>query len=198
MLARLALALVAMLATSGAGPAAERATVVHEVTWFKSGKLAPGLKVTTRLRGFCTSGGAGATSWPYAWKCWGGHWILDSCFSAARRSSTGICPTEPWGNRVWLIHLTEPLPTWERSTEDKGFPWGAWTTNGKHCVAWVGGGTRLTIDGRLVTYLCRGGGALLGRANVRGRVWTIDYSPRTFPPWRHVPLIRVGLTDAWR
>jgi hypothetical protein len=189
-----ALPVVLALLTMPFASAAASATRLHTYTAFEHGRLAPGLIVRASVRGYCWTLSA-VESRPYTWRCLHGNYIHDPCFSTTPTSKTVVCPDAPWSNRVLLLTLTKPLPTWHTytpSTSPSTWPWGIITLGGKHCTSSVAAATG-TIDGKQITYVCQGGGVLAGFTHHTSRTWTIEYAPG-FGATR---LTRVTITDAW-
>jgi hypothetical protein len=180
-----AAALAAAASASGSGH-----TVVHYFQAFSDGKIAPHVQAVRRAPGYCWET-SGVESRRYAWRCFKGNVILDPCFSSTRHANFVLCPTEPWSEDVVRLRLTRRLPRWQHSTYHKSLPVGLWTATGKHCVH--SSGATSDIEGKPITYECRGGGVLVGFARRATPVWTISWAP-SFKAKR---LTRVGLTDAW-
>ena len=182
------LASAAIAASVSAG--GSRRTVVHHFHAFRNGKVAPGVHVTHRARGYCWEP-SNVESRPYAWRCFRGNYIHDPCFSSTRKSRYVLCPTEPWSRNVVRLGLTRALPPWSASRSTPRLPVGIWTTTGKRCAH--SSGATSEIGGMPITYECVGGGVLAGLADRNGGTWTIRFAS-SFKS-RH--LTRVGITDAW-
>jgi hypothetical protein len=150
--------------------ASGRPTALHTYTAFEDGKLAPGLIVRASVRGSC--------------------WAQSEV-----ESHLVACPDEPWSNHVLLLRLTKPLPHWHayrRAIPPSAWPWAIITIAGKHCVTTVAAATG-EIRGKPITYVCQGGGLLLGFTRRATATWTIWYAP-TFTGRR---LRLVTIADAW-
>jgi hypothetical protein len=189
-----ALALTATVALVPLSSAAGRPTVVHTYTTFQHAKLAPGLVVRASVRGSCWTLSE-VESRPYTWRCLYTDYIHDPCFSATRTSGFVVCPDAPWSNRVLLLRLTAPLPPWhayKRSVSETAWPWGIVTIGGKRCVTTAAAATG-EVAGKRVTFVCAGGGLLLGITHRATPMWTIWYAP-TFTS-KHLTLVTIA--DAW-
>jgi len=184
------LALLAALVCAAAASSAERPTVVHYYAAFDNGKLASDLNVTERVRGYCPSE-SGILVRRYAWRCFGGRYIYDPCFSRTARSGVVVCSKLPWSKKVRLMRLTRPLPSWTQYRNRRNSPWGIWTATGKRCFALSH--VQGTVAGRPQTYNCVGGGVLAGYADRRRPAWRIYYAPS----WRSKRVTPVRVTDAW-
>jgi hypothetical protein len=182
--------LCAFALATAASAVGSRGTVVHDFQAFSDGKIAPRVHVVRRASGYCWET-SGVESRRYAWRCFKGNYILDPCFSPARRAHFVLCPTEPWSEDVVRLRLTRRLPRWRHSAYRKNLPVGLWTTTGKRCVH--SSGATSEIDGKPITYECHGGGVLVGLAHRATAMWTIWWAP-SFNAKR---LTHVGLTDAW-
>jgi hypothetical protein len=189
-------------AAVAAAPASEnpRRTAVHYYVAFKNGGLAPGLKVTERVRGTCDNGSE-VEGRPFVWRC-GWHEkrfsiLGDPCFSATATSRSTFCPEAPWSKRGALVLLKQPLRGWKPTHPQiiPTWPWGVWTTTGKRCRA-IRTGTSV-VNGMRVNHACTGGGILIGPVTRRATRWTIYYAPDDVAGSRHARLTRVGITDAW-
>jgi hypothetical protein len=187
-----ALALVAVGAAEGR---ATRATQVHAFAAFSGGKLASSVTVRSRAKGECGSP-SGVDPRKYAWRCFSGNGIYDPCFSATASSRTVVCPGAPWSHSVTLLELSKPLRGWKLYPAHPNWPWGIWTTTGKHCYS-IGGSAMSSMDGEWVTFACKGGGYLVGRTGSASSIWTIAYTPRVRPGAHGIALARVGITDVW-
>ena len=188
---------VVMLAIAGvAGGGTDRATRVHTLVAFNGGKVAAALTVRSRAQGECNIPSI-VDPRPYAWRCVSGNGIFDPCFSGTATSRTVVCPDAPWSRRVIVLELGKPLSGWKLYPSHPSWPWGIWTTTGKRCYS-IGGGAMGSMDGASVTFACKGGGYLVGRANAARSLWTIAYTPRLRPGEHGVALAHVGVADAWR
>jgi hypothetical protein len=177
------------------------ATRVHQFAAFRPGRLAPQLHVAHQVSGSCPGPSlvVGRRS-VLAWRCSIGNHIRDPCFSSSETSRSAVCLIRPWRTGVLLVRLTSRLPSETLLAHAERNPWGIWTSNGKRCVSYSGSAYGV-MAGRSVTYGCDGGGILLGFANTRKGLWTIDYAPRYAGPGatrRQARISRVGITDVWR
>ncbi|HEY7421733.1 MAG TPA: hypothetical protein VH541_06965 [Gaiellaceae bacterium] len=187
----LTLSIVCAAGLAVAAPAAGSGrTVVHHFQAFSDGKIAPRVQVASRAPGYCWET-SGVESRRYAWRCFKGNYILDPCFSSTRQSRFVLCPTEPWSEDVVRLLLTRRLPRWQHYAYRQSRPVGLWTTTGKRCVH--SSGATSDIEGKPITYVCRGGGVLVGLARRATPVWTVWWAPS----FKAKHLTRVGLTDAW-
>jgi hypothetical protein len=193
-------AAITLVAAASASESA-RPTAVHRYVAFNHGMLAPGLTVIERVRGRCDNG-SGVEGRPFVWRCfWQGRklsFLADPCFSATATSRTAFCPTAPWSRRGVLVDLKKSLRGWKPTDPQVNprWPWGVWTTTGKHCTA-IRTGTSV-VNGMRVNHGCSGGGVLVGLVNRRTKPWTIRYSSDADARTRaHATLTRVGITDAW-
>jgi hypothetical protein len=186
----LVVALLAVLSFAAVSSASEQPTAIHYYAAFKAGRLAPGVTVSSTVRGYCWSESVLETR-RYAWRCLSGHFIYDPCFSAIPRGRVVACPEHPWSTRVYLMRLTRPLPRWHHYGRTRFTPWGIWTTTDKRCFLlshWQD-----KVARKPHSYNCVGGGVLAGFADRRGPIWTIYYAPS----WRSKRVTLVGITNAW-
>ena len=172
-------------ASSGSGR-----TVVHYFRPFRNGKIAPGIHVKERARGYCWETSA-VESRRYTWRCFKGNYILDPCLSQAKHAHAVLCPIKPWSKQVVRLQLTRSLPAWQRERFKVTLPVGLWTTTGKRCIH--GSGATGAIRSKPITYECAGGGVLAGYAKRSTSTWTIWYATR----YKARRVTRVGITDAW-
>ena len=94
-----------------------------------------------------------------------------------------------------MLRLTKPLPAWHtyKSTiTHSAWPWGIVTLGGKHCTSTVAAATG-EIDGKPVTYVCQGGGVLVGFTHRATPTWTISYASGFSS--KHLTLVTIA--DAW-
>lgn len=193
MVSRVRVTIVALVVTLGlaaGSSASEQPTAVHYYVAFKAGRLAPGLTVSTSVRGSCWST-SGLMTRRYAWRCFRGNLIYDPCFSATPRGRLVACPKRPWSKRVLLMRLTRPLPAWKLYKSRRYVPWGIWTSMGKRCFKlshW-----QSEVTGKRVTHYCVGRGVLAGFADRRRPTWTIYCAPSL----RSKRVTLVGITDVW-
>ena len=186
--------MLAMTVAVPLSPAAGSPTVLHTYTPFENGKLAPGLVVRASVHGSCWTL-SDVESRPYTWRCLHSNYIHDPCFSATPTSNLVACPDAPWGNRVLLLRLTKPLPRWhayKRAVSESAWPWAIVTVNGKHCISAAAAATG-EINGKQITYVCQGGGLLVGFTHRTSPTWTIWYAPG----WNAKRLTLVSIADAW-
>ena len=190
-----ALALTAAVVWVPLSSASVRPTVLHTYTPFENEKLAPGLVVRASVQGSCWTLSE-VESRPYTWRCLHKNYIHDPCFSATPTSSMVACPDAPWSSRVLLLRLTKPLPRWHTykpPISASAWPWGIITIAGKHCISAASAATG-EINGQRITYVCEGGGLLVGFTHRTTPTWTIWYAS-TFAS-KHLELVTIA--DAWR
>jgi hypothetical protein len=190
-----ALALTSTVVLVPLSSAADRPTVLHTYTTFEHAKLAPGLVVRASARGSCWTLSE-VESRPYTWRCLHGNYIHDPCFSATPTSSLVACPDAPWSSQVLLLRLTKPLPHWHTYKPPipaSAWPWGIITIAGKHCISAASAATG-EINGKQITYVCQGGGLLVGFTHRTTATWTIWYAS-SFTS-KHLTLVTIA--DAWR
>jgi hypothetical protein len=185
--------IVGLLSVAGAS-SGERPTAVHYYVAFKDGRLAPGLRVMEHVHGRCDNGSE-VEGRPFVWRCVWGNVLADPCFSATATSTSAFCPDAPWSNRGALV-LVRGLRGWKPTHPEviSTWPWGVWTTNGKHCIA-IRTGTSF-VDGMRVNHGCEDGSVLIGPVNRHTTPWTI-YTSRYVQSGKYSKLIRVGLIDVW-
>jgi hypothetical protein len=190
-----ALVLTAAVVWAPLSSASGRPTVVHTYTPFENGKLVPGLVVRASVKGSCWTLSE-VESRPYTWRCLHSNYIHDPCFSETPTSSLVACPDAPWSSRVLLLRLTKPLPRWHTykpPISASAWPWGIITIAGKHCISAASAATG-EINGQRITYVCEGGGLLVGFTHRTTPTWTIWYAS-TFTS-KHLELVTIA--DAWR
>jgi hypothetical protein len=186
---------VTALFTVGAASSGSRPTAVHFYVAFKDGRLALGLKVTERVHGTCDNGSE-VEGRPFVWRCVWGNILADPCFSATATSTSAFCPEAPWSEGGALV-LVKRLHGWKPTHPEiiSTWPWGVWTTTGKHCIA-IRTGTSF-VNGMRMNHGCDGGGVLVGPVNRRTTPWTIYYGTPAVASGHSRKLARVGITDAW-
>jgi hypothetical protein len=190
-----ALALAATVISVPLSSASGQPTILHTYTAFEHGKLAPGLVVRASVHGSCWTLSE-VESRPYTWRCLHTNYIHDPCFSTTPTSNLVACPDAPWSRRVLLLRLTRRLPHWQsykRPIPVSAWPWGINTIGGKHCISAASAATG-EINGQRITYVCEGGGLLVGFTHRTTPTWTIWYAS-TFTS-KHLELTTIA--DAWR
>lgn len=138
--------------TSATATTVSGATAVRTFSpWSASGTLAPGLNVSSTLRGTCwTQSDAVGSATTY--RCMAGNEIYDPCFTPPRQSNPAdaACPLAPWDSTVTVLTLSGPLPT-AGSTAYR-FPWAIELSNQARCI--VISGTSTSVDGVRLSYYC--------------------------------------------
>jgi hypothetical protein len=190
----LAALIVAVPTVTGAASARSRTTSLHVYLAFRADRhMASSLKVVTRSRGECSSASHVSTRVD-AWRCGPAQGFYDPCFAnGGRATGPVICPQAPWSNRVVLMRLSKPLPVASNPTGDplRSGPWGIVTATGKHCRV-IATGT-INVAGMRVSYLCVGGGYLVGEERRATQPWKIFYL-RNMHANR---LTEVSIASAW-
>jgi hypothetical protein len=180
------LGLAATLLTSGLTMTASAAPVstqaVTQVTtfnpWTAAGKLAPGIKVSERLRATgCTYASSYDVGNRDAWRCFQASGAFyDPCFAPANRTHVTqvACITNPWAGKAIILTLAKPLAhsSWgtPRASATK-YPWAMVLSNGQRCS--VIGGTSKVVDGVGLYYGCPRGDA--SDPSTGTRPWTVRY-----------------------
>jgi hypothetical protein len=185
--------LIGLIAVAVASGGAKPTAVHYYVAW-KDGRLAPGLKIIERVHGRCDNASE-VEGRPFVWRCVWGNVLADPCFSSTATSKTAFCPDAPWRKQGALV-LVKRLHGWKPTHPEviSTWPWGIWTTNGKHCIA-IRTGTSF-VAGMRVNHGCQDGGVLIGPVNRHTTPWTI-YASRYLKNGTYTKLVRVGITDAW-
>lgn len=158
---------------------------------FKKGRVA--LRVVEHASGGCWGGSVGVRR-ADAWRCHSANHIYDPCFSKPDGGGAIVlCPTSyPWIRRAVEIKLDSALPYRfgnPKGPPTAGSPWGIQTIDGKNCRAYTGA-TKM-IGGRIATYVCSGGGGLIGQPRKKSKLWRIRYARGSAEPvWK-------GIKTAW-
>lgn len=181
-----ALGLAATLLTSGLTMTASAAPASHsavtQVTtfnpWKAAGKLAPGIKVTQRVRAAgCTYASSHDIGNRDAWRCFEASGaFLDPCFAVPNGTHVTqvACLANPWTGQAIILTLARPLAhsSWgtPRASTAK-YPWAMVLSNGQRCG--VIGGTSEVVDGVGLYYGCPHGFA--SDPSTGSRSWTVRY-----------------------
>ena len=175
---RFAIRSTAVLLALAAVSVAVAATPTKVERWvaFRAGKVASGIHVVQRGRGYCFTGSL-ADARADAWRCFLGNEIEDPCFSGG--VGLVICPSgTPDSGDALALRLTKPLP--RNQVNPPGDPthkdpWVIVSGGGAYCYRVTG--TTTLMAGRALTYECAGASALAGSPNRSRSVWTIDLLP---------------------
>jgi hypothetical protein len=166
--------------TASAAPAGTRAVTQVQTfnPWTATGKLAPGIKVSQRVKASsCTFASSFDIGNRDAWRCFlasGGFY--DPCFAPPGSSHVTqvACIVNPWAGKAVILTLAKPLAhsSWgtPRASAAK-FPWAMVLANGQRCG--VIGGTSQVVDGVGLYYACPRGFA--SDPSTGTGHWTVKY-----------------------
>jgi hypothetical protein len=166
----------ALLALAAAGAAAASApTKLERWVAVRAGKIAPGIRVDQRGRGYCFAGSL-ADPRADAWRCVLGKQIEDPCFSGG--ATLVLCPSgTPDSHDALELRLTKPLPpaqTHRSGDPTRQDPW-VIVTAGAYCYRTTAASAPQT--GRALSYICAGASVLAGSPDRAHPVWTIALLP---------------------
>lgn len=191
--AGIALTIAVLAASTGMALAGTR-THAHVYRPFTASGQPAG-HVTKTVRGSCWTGSLAADRRD-AWRCMGGNFIYDPCFSSSKAHGVVLCAaTGPWSSDVIKFKLTKKLPAKfanKRAPSTHGLPWALVTTKGWKCRLVTGATT--VADGKRANYACQGTSEMLWGSPERGsEPWKIYVAK---PQAKHLHN-RTGIRAAW-
>ncbi len=174
---RLAALLVAVGLALAAIPAVASTSHTKAIVFYafkSSGE--PAVKVSRTVRGSCNSGSAAADR-NDAWRCFGGNFVYDPCFSSSKANGYVLCVPAPWKSSAVKLKYSGKLKSGnKRKPSTSGLPWAIRTTLGWKCEMDTGGSE--SINGKRANYFCaKTKDWLWGSPDRKSEPWTIFAAP---------------------
>ena len=154
------------VATMAAATTRTHTVVYHAFT--TSGK--PALRIAKTLSGSC-NGGSSAINRSDAWRCFGGNFVLDPCFSSSHATGIVLCPGNPWRKSLIEVKVGNLTLGNTHRPSTNGLPWAIETVSGLKCV--IATGATTVVGGLRANYFCKNSVSLWGNPSRNTEPWTI-------------------------
>lgn len=169
------LIVAALVAAASASATSSTTTHIYQA-FTSSGK--PAIKITKTVKGICV-GGSSATDRNDAWRCFGGNFVYDPCFSSSKAKGILVCPGNPWSRSGVELKVSGKLQFPDKQKPStSGMPWAIQTTTGLKCV--IATGATTVLQKQRLNYICmKSKDGLWGSPSRKHEPWKIDIAPST-------------------